>query len=338
MTAGRRIALVGATGTLGQDLLAALEDADLGLAEVRVFAGDRSLGETLDFRGEPLPVEARTLDFTGLDAVVLCTPAPVALDLIHQALRAEVPCIDCSGALLASSEVPLVVADLGAHDGLSAAPLISAPTGPTLVWAPVLSVLQREAGLLRVVGTVLHSASSAGRGGIEALSAQTLALIGQQETFESPEYPGLLAFGSAPHGGGDDGPAGKDGDAPAESDLVASLHRLLGRDVAVSSSSVQVPSFAGQGAALWIETERPLSPAQAGAALAASPGIEVLKDPEEASTRDAVGTEAVRVARLRADRSASEPGRQLMFWLAADPVRLAALNAVKLLRARLGPG
>jgi aspartate-semialdehyde dehydrogenase len=338
VTAGRRIAVVGATGTLGQELLAVLEESDLGLAELRVVASDRSVGETLEFRGERLAVQAGAVDFSGLDAVVLCTPAPVALDLIRQLLRVEVACIDCSGALLSSSEVPLVVADLGAHDGLSGAPLISAPTGPTLVWAPVLSVLQREAGLVRVVGTVLHSASSAGHGGIEALSAQTLALIGQRETFKSPEYPGLVAFGSAPHGGREDDPAGKDDGAPAESDLAASLHRLLGRDVVVSSSSVQVPSFAGQGGALWVETERPLSATQAGAALAASPGIEVLKDAEEASTRDAVGCEAVRVARLRTDPSAPEPGRQLMFWLAADPVRLAALNALKLLRARLGPG
>ena len=337
MSAGRRIAVLGATGTLGRELLAVLEDGDLGLGEVRVFAGDGSLGETLEFRGEILPVEAGPVDFRGLDAAVLCTPASVSLDLVRQALRAEVACIDCSGALLASSEVPLVVADLGVHDGLSGAPLISAPTGPTLVWAPVLSVLQREAGLARVVGTVLHSASSAGRGGVKALSAQTLALIGQQEMFESPDHPGVVAFGSTPHGGREDEPAGKDGAAPAEAELLASLHRLLGGDVRVSSSSVQVPSFAGQGAALWVETERPLSPAQASAALARSPGIEVLEDAVEASTRDAVGSDSVRVARLRADPSASEPGRQLMLWLAADPVRLAAVNASKLLRTRLGP-
>jgi len=277
------------------------------------------------------------MDFSGLDAAVLCTPAAVSLDLVRQALRAEVPCIDCSGALLDSSEVPLVVADLGVHDGLSAAPLISAPAGPTLAWAPVLSALQREAGLAQVVGTVLHSASSAGRGGIEALSAQTLALIGQQEMFDSPDHPGVVAFASAPHGGRDGEPAGKDGAARAESDLAASLGRLLGGGVRVSASSVQVPSFAGQGSALWVETERPLSPAQASAALAASPGIEVLEDAREASTRDAVGSDAVRVARLRADPSASEPGRQLLLWLAADPVRLAAVNALKLLEARLGP-
>ncbi len=338
MSGGPRLGIVGATGTLGQELLAALDDAQLGLGEVRAFAGERSLGETLEFSGERLSVISGDIDFTGLDAVVLCTPARVSLELIRQALRVETPCIDCSAALLGSSEVPLVLADLGAHDGVRGAPLISSPTGATLAWGPVLSVLQGAAGLVRVVGTVLHSASSAGRVGIEALSEQTLALLGQQETPESEGLPGPVAFGSVPQAGSAEGGESKDGASPAEAELVAALERLLGRDVAVIPSSVHVPSFAGQGSTLWVETERPLSPEQAASLLSAAPGIEVVDAAEDATTRDVVGCEEVRVARLRADPGAPEPGRNLLLWLAADPVRLAAANAVKLLRLRLALG
>ena len=199
MTAALRLGVVGATGTLGEELLLVLEEARLDLAELRPFAGKRSMGDTVEFAGASLPVLSGEVDFTGLDAVILCTPPAVSLELIRQALRVEAPCIDCSGALLASPEVPLVIADLGAHDGVSAAPLLASPTGTTLVWGPVLSALQREAGLVRVVGTVLHSASSAGRAGIELLSEQTLALIGQQERAEGEPLEGPMAFASVPH-------------------------------------------------------------------------------------------------------------------------------------------
>ncbi|MDG2334796.1 MAG: Asd/ArgC dimerization domain-containing protein [Myxococcota bacterium] len=333
MSSGLRLGVVGATGILGQDLLAALEESGLPVVELRAFAGERSLGESVEFAGDRLPVLSGEVDFKGLDAVVLCTPAPVALEMIRQALRVEVPCIDCSGALLGSSEVPLVLADLGAHDGVSAAPLISAPTGPTLVWGPVLSALQRQAGLVRVVGTVLHSASSVGRAGLETLSEQTLALIGQQEIIEPEMANGPVAFASAPHASPED--EGKEGAAPAEVELQASLHRLLGGDVAVVSSSVYVPSFAGQGGTLWVETERPLLPEEAARVLSAAPGIDVVDREDDPHTREVVGLDEVRVGRLRSDLSAAEPDRHLLLWLAGDPVRLAAANAVKLLRKRL---
>ena len=333
MSGGLRLGVVGATGILGQDLLAVLEESGFALAELRAFAGDRSLGESVDFAGDRLPVLSGEVEFKGLDAVVLCTPARVALEMIRPALRVEVPCIDCSGALLGSSEVPLVLADLGAHDGVNAAPLISAPTGPTLVWGPVLSALQRQAGLARVVGTVLHSASSAGRAGIETLSEQTLSLIGQQEILDPEMAGGPVAFASAPHVSRED--EAKDGAAPAEAELQASLHRLLGGEVAVASSSVFVPSFAGQGGTVWVETEQPLSPEEAARVLSAAPGIDVVGVDDETHTRDVVGLDEVRVGRLRSDLSSSEPERHLLLWLAGDPVRLAAANAVKLLRKRL---
>jgi aspartate-semialdehyde dehydrogenase len=336
MSGALRLGVVGATGTLGRDLIGVLEEAALGLAELRAIAGERSLGEDVEFAGENLSVQSGEFDLAGLDAVILCTPPAVSLELIRHALRVEVPCIDCSGALLASSEVPLVMADLGAHDGVSAAPLIASPTGATLVWAPVLSALQREAGLVRVVGTVLHSASSEGHAGISALSEQTLALIGQQETIETGPIAGPLAFSSVPHAGADS--EEKDGAALSESQLRTSLHRLLGREVAVSSSSVYVPSFAGQGGALFVETERPVLVGRAATVLAASPGVEVMAENEDVSTRDAVGCDTIRVARLRVDTSDPGSGSNLMFWLAADPVRLAAINAVKLLRARFSLG
>jgi len=331
MSAGLRIGVVGATGLLGRELIEVLDEGGLAVAEIRPFAGDRSLGEDVEFGGDVLPVRTELDDWAGLDALVLCTPAPTALDLVRDALRAEIPCIDCSGALVASSEVPLAIARLGAHDALGSAPLITAPPGAALVWAPVLAALQREAGVRRVVGSVLHSASSSGRAGVEALSEHTLALLNQRPWTGAEAPPGPRAFDCHAHAAGSE--ASKEGAAPVEAQLVAVLHRLLGPGVAVVATSIHVPTFAGQGATLAVETERPIAPERAAELLQGTPGVDVWADGEGPSTRDAVGRDEVIVGRLRADPTA-EPGRGLLLWLAGDPVRLGAANVVALLRAR----
>jgi len=334
MTGGLRIGVVGATGLLGREVVEVLDAERIDVAELRPFAGDRSLGEDVEFQGDVLPVRAEDDDWTGLDVVLLCTPATAALDLVRTALRAEIACIDCSGALVGSSEVPLAIARLGFHDGLVTAPLISAPPGPALVWAPVLAALQREAGLRRVIGSVLHSASSSGRAGVEALSEQTLALLNQREWHACEAPAGPRAFDCRAHAVEDE--ASKEGAAPVEALLAAILGRVLGPDVGIAATSIHVPTFAGQGASLGIETERPLGVDRAAEVLGAAPGVEVWTEPDGPSTRDAVGRDEVIVGRLRTDPSVAS-GHGLLLWLSADPVRLAAANAVRLLRARF-PG
>ncbi|HEM46969.1 MAG TPA: hypothetical protein ENO23_07980 [Alphaproteobacteria bacterium] len=331
MSAPLRIGIVGATGLLGREVIEVLEAERFPVLELRAFAGDRSLGEDVEFQGDVVPVRVDDDDWTGLDVVVLCTPAAAALDLVRAALHAEVPCIDCSGALVGSAEVPLAIADLGARDDLAAAPLISAAPGPALVWAPVLAALQREAGLRRVTGSVLHSASSAGRAGVAALSEQTLALLNQREWHGVDVPAGPRAFDCHAHAVHDD--EDKERAAPIEAQLVAILRRLLGPDVAIAVTSVHVPTFAGQGVTLSVETERPLGPERAAEVLAAAPGVEVWGEGEGPSTRDSVGRGEVIVGRLRTDPTAP-PGHGVLLWLVGDPVRLAAANVVKLLRAR----
>jgi aspartate-semialdehyde dehydrogenase len=331
VSAGLRIGVVGATGLLGRELIELLDAERIRVDVLRPLAGDRSLGEEVEFHGEPLPVEVDDGDWRGLDVVVLCTPAAAALDRVRAALRAEVPCIDCSGSLVGSSEVPMAIADLGAHDGLGAAPLISAPPGPALLWAPVLAALQREAGLRRVVGSVLHSASSSGRAGVETLSEQTLALLNQREWDGTEAPPGPRAFDCQAQSLADDGD--KDGATAVEAQLARILLRLLGPDVAIAATSIHVPTFAGQGASLGIETERPLGVARAAQVLAATHGVDLWDGGDGPSTRDSVGRDDVIVGRLRADPTAPD-GRGLLLWVVGDPVRLAAANALKLLRAR----
>ncbi|MFP6638802.1 MAG: Asd/ArgC dimerization domain-containing protein [Myxococcota bacterium] len=334
MSRAPRIGLVGATSMLGREVAASLADQSvLQLGELRAFGSETSFCEDLEFGEDLIEVRIGPTDFSGLDLVVICTTPGIALDEVRQALRVEVPCIDCSGALLSSSEVPLRIADLSAEKAAPTAPLVTSPSGASLAWARVLSVLENEVGVMRVVGSVLHSASVQGHEGIEDLSSQTLALLSQAPVPESSAFAAPVAFDCFPHMGDSPG-EGKDDVCPSEEGLMNSLRRLLGPDLKMAVTSVQVPIFAGEGSALCIETRHPVELEQAEQWFEARPGITVVADALKASTRSAVGREDVFVARLRRDASAEDPTRSLMLWLSADPLRLAAQNAAQLVQAR----
>jgi aspartate-semialdehyde dehydrogenase len=335
-----RVALAGATGALGSEVLAVLEERRFPLAQLIPFASERSLGEEVQYRGEEIPVESEMPSLRGMDLLILCTPPGVALELVREALRAEVPCIDCSGALAGSPEVPLQVADLCAPDASRAAPVIATPAGPTLAWAHVLAALEGAAGLERVVGTVLQSAAHAGRPGIKALSSQTLSLLGQQELPDDDVFVGQVAFdclpavgaGSCGEGGAEGGLA--DAATAVERNLVRDLRRLINAELSLAVSVVQVPTFLGDGSSLAVETRRAIEPSEVAAIFQKVPGVEVWGgDMSGPTTRDTAGRGDALVGRLRRDES-REKG--LLLWLAADALRLAAVNAVKLAETRLG--
>ena len=127
--------------------------------------------------------------------------------------------------------------------------------------------------------------------------------------------------------------SGKGPAANQELILVDVLRRVLGPDVNVAATSVQVPTFAGQGSALAVECEKPLMPEEAAALIERVPGCEWVDEARGLGTRESVGGEAILISRVRADASL-EAGHGLLFWLTADPLRLAARNAIGLLEAR----
>jgi len=327
MSAGARIGVLGATGALGGEVLAALAASKLRVAKIVPIASDRSLGSDIEFKGEIYPVETEMPPLRGLDLVFCCAPPEPSLSMVREALKSAVPCIDCSGALLASEDVPVRVAALPA--AVEGAPAVVTPAGPALPWALVLEPLHRVAGLRRVVGTVLDAASVAGRTGIEALSIDSLALFSQTDppTRSADERP--IAFDCIPAVGAVEG----GGSTARESELAVTLCRLLGDEIAVVASVVQVPAFVGQASLLTIETERPLDPKEAEDLLSQAPRVELwdvdLKGP---SLRAAAGRDVVIVGRVRADPSVTN-GLQL--WAVTDLLRLAAANAVELAAARL---
>lgn len=328
---GARIGLLGATGALGGEVLAALEASPLRIAAIVPAASDASRGEAIEFQGEDYPVLAEMPNLRGLDLVFCCAPPDPSLAWVREALRAEVPCIDCSGALADSHEVPLRVAALAPPPEAEGAPVVATPDAALLAWTLALAPLQRAAGLRRVVATVLESASAAGREGIAALSSESLALFNQQEAPEPVAFGRPLAFDCHPSLE----PPDESGHTPRERALQRGLARMLDTPVEVAATVAQVPAFVGQASSLALELARPLDPKEAEDHLAHAPGVEVwTEDGRGPNLRAAAGRDVVIAGRVRRD-----PGRPdgLLLWLVADPLGLVAANAVALAVARLQP-
>jgi aspartate-semialdehyde dehydrogenase len=323
--AGLRIAVVGATGALGTEVLLALDASPLPVRELVPLATDRSLGSEVEFQGGSYAIETEAALLRRSDLVFLCAPVAASLEWVEAALRVEVPIVDLSGALAERAEVPLAGGAPLASEALHG-PAIAVPAGPALAWIRVLAPLHQALGVRRVVGTALVPAVGSGRLGIDALQAETLALLGQEEAPDSPlDHP--LAFDLVPWAG----PIDAAGDAAGERALAAVVGRALGGAARVAATCVRVPTFCGDAASLAIETEEPADPATAAELLRKAPDLELGDDAVPPTARVAAGAEAVLVGRLRRDPSRDGA---LLLWLAADSTRLAAVEAVRLATAR----
>jgi len=327
---GHRVAVIGATGTLGSDVIAVLEEREYPVAELVPVATDNSLGEEVSIRGESLPVLAGEVSLRAADVAFLCLPPEAAGPWVRRALQAEVPCIDLTGAMAGVADVPVVAADLGPPAERLRQPLVVSPPGFTLAWALALAPLQARFGVARVIGTSLEPASGVGRAGIRALEAEVVALFNQEEAPESSVFAGPVAFDCVPELGH---PEDAFAPTPAEARLAGLVQALLGAPIPIAATRVRVPTFSGIGASLAVELARDAAPEDVRAALLEAPGVE-LRDPAALgpTTRDAAARDQVLVGRLRRDPTSP---RGMLLWLAADPVRLTATNAVRIAEARL---
>ncbi|MBW2424790.1 MAG: hypothetical protein JRG86_11100 [Deltaproteobacteria bacterium] len=341
-----RIVVFGATGHLGQQLLRALEESDWPIAELVGVGSEESAGAELEFRGEPLDVASEWPPLKGRDLVFVCTPSEVALEIVREALRAEVPCIDCSGALAAQAEVPMPVraAELegeGVEGGaaLASAPLLEVASPTALAWVPILEALSRAAGVERLVATVLCSAAAWGRRGLVSLSEETIALFNQAASPDTGPAGQTVAFDVIPGGGID------------EARVEADLERLFDGALRVSLTSAQVPTFVGEGSALSLELASPIEQAALESLLEAVPGVtlvaqgigsrglaaveEGVPEPAGPTLRDSVGSGGILVGRLRPDPSLPA-GLGWRLWASFDPLALTSEHALRLGALRLG--
>lgn len=322
---GYRVVVHGVTGQLGRELVEQLEASDWPIEELVGVASAASLGREFEFRGEEQDVLPEAPPLGGRDVVFLCTPRGAAREIVRDALRAEVACIDCSGALATQPAVPLYPGPPTAGEAdlaIEKAPVVAIASSTTLAWLPVLEALDAAGGLARLGATVLASAGAWGRGGVAALSEESIALFNQSAAPPLGPAGRPVAFDVVPGGA-------------IEAERVrAELGRLFGEALPLALSVLQVPTFVGEGALLSLELARPLAGEAIERALAARAEL-VLG--ESASLRDALGEARIRVGAIESDAS-GEAGRAWRVWLASDPLRLVADAALRAAERRLGLG
>lgn len=325
-----RIALAGATGSVGRAAIQVLEELELGLGELRLLASARSAGQELEFEGEPLEVaEAKAGAFRGCDVALLATPREPSRRLAALAREEGCLVVDASDAFAAEADVPRVVAAVN-PEALQAPPprgIVAVPDAAAALLSHLLAPLRAAAGIARVHVTALESASGAGQRGVAQLEAEVGALMNGREPDAPTAFPHRLAFNLIPQVG-----AGAEGGAfEGEARLVRETRELLGAPgLPIQATAVRVPIFYGHALAVNLRTERPLSAEAAREVLRKAPGVKVIDDPAQGiypMPMLAVNDGAVHAGRIRGDPS-QEHGLDL--FASGDDLRVGgAGNLVK---------
>jgi len=322
------VAVVGATGAVGREMVSILEERKFPVSELVLLASDRSEGERIEFRGKNIPVRKLTKDsFAGVDIALFTAGSERSLKFAPVAVAAGSVVIDNSSAFRMDPKVPLVIPEVNAADLEGHAGIIANPNCSTIGLLMALKPLHDAAKIRRVVVTTFQSVSGTGKEAIDELAGQTVALLNFKD-IEKKVYPHQIAFNCIPQIDG----FLEDGATREEMKIAGETKKILGDDsFKVTATCVRVPVFRCHAEAVNIETERKLGANDARAALAGAPGVIVYDDPSRSLyplQLDTAGKDDVYVGRIRED--ATVPNG-LNLWIVSDNLRKgAALNAVQI--------
>jgi aspartate-semialdehyde dehydrogenase len=327
---GYKVAVVGATGAVGREMLKTLAERDFPVGEVIALASARSVGSEVSF-GEKSVLKVRnleTFDFKGTDLALFSPGA--AISAVHAPRAAAAGCIviDNTSQFRMDHDVPLVVPEVNpqALKRFAKRGIIANPNCSTIQMVVALKPLHDIARVKRVVVSTYQSVSGAGKEGMDELFNQTRAIYVNDAT--TPEqFTKPIAFNCIPH-------IDKfmdDGATKEEWKMAVETRKILDPDIAVFATCVRVPVFIGHAEAVHVEFEGPISVEQAWEALRDAPGVQLVDKREDGgyvTPTEAAGEDAVFVSRIRRDLTVPHG---LAFWCVADNLRKgAALNAVQI--------
>jgi aspartate-semialdehyde dehydrogenase len=330
------VAIVGATGAVGVELIECLERRKFPLKELKLFASARSAGKTLPFRGKQLPVQELTeSSFTGVDIGLFSAGGSTSKKFAPIAVRAGNVVIDNSSAFRMDEGVPLVVPEINreaisAHKGIIANPNCSAIISITPLW-PV----HRRNRIRRMIISTYQAASGAGAAAMEELRESTRAYL-EGRKFEHKVLPHPYAFNAFSHNTKIDPETLHNEE---ETKVINETRKIFGDpDIAIGITCVRIPVLRAHCVSVTFECEKPITPAEVRAILAQAPGVRVVDDPEKnyfPMPVDATGNDDILVGRIRRDLSDST-GRSISIFSAGDQLlKGAALNAVQIAEALL---
>jgi aspartate-semialdehyde dehydrogenase len=330
-----KVAVVGATGLVGETMISVLEERAFPVSELHPLASNRSLGRSVTFRGRTYPVsELADFDFAQCDFALFSAGAAVSREHAPRAAAAGCIVIDNTAEFRYRDDVPLVVPEVNLHalDGFGTSGIVANPNCSTIQLVVALKPLHDEAGLERIDVATYQSVSGAGREAVEELARQSIAALSGKGLPETHGGAKPLAFNCVPHID-----AFQDnGYTREEMKIVWETRKILGEpNLRVNATAVRVPVFYGHSEVVHIGTRRPLSAARARELLGNAPGVTVLDEPRPGgyptAATEAANRDTVYVGRIREDLA---PDRGLNLWIVADNVRKgAATNSVQIAEA-----
>ncbi len=333
---GFKVAVVGATGAVGNLMVKVLEERAFPVSELKLLASVRSIGKTLGFQGRDIAVEELVEDsFEGIELALFSAGGSISRKFAPIAARAGAVVIDNSNAWRMDPQVPLVVPEVNPEAALSHSGIIANPNCSTIQMVVALKPIYDAVGIRRIVVTTFQAVSGTGKRAIEELRTQVSDIMQGRETVRQI-YPHQIAFNCFPH----IGPFLENGFSEEEMKMANETRKIFSDpEIRVCATTVRIPVIYGHCESINIETHRAVSPEQVRRLLEAAPGLRVMDDPSSASypvPLNVAGTDDTFVGRIRTDPSV-ENG--LVMWVVADNIRKgAATNAVQIAEILLSHG
>jgi aspartate-semialdehyde dehydrogenase len=326
---GYRVAIVGATGNVGREMLNILEEVEFPVDAIHAIASRKSKGVEVSFGEKTIKCQdIEQFDFSTVDIVLMSAGGAVSKEWSEKIGKAGPIVIDNSSAFRKDPDVPLIVPEVN-PDAIKDATkknIIANPNCSTIQLVTALKPLHDVAKIKRVVVSTYQSVSGAGKEGMDELWNQTKAIYGLGDA-RPKKFPKQIAFNVIPYIGA----FLEDGSTDEEQKMSDETHKMLDPDIKVTVTCVRVPVFVGHSEAVNIEFDRAMEPDEARAILREAPGVLVIDKQEHdgyITPVDAAGEHAVYVSRIRKDPTV-ENGLNL--WVVSDNLRKgAALNAIQI--------
>ncbi len=326
---GYRVAVVGATGAVGQEMIRTLERRNFPVSGIKLLASSRSAGKRLRFKGEEVVVEElKSESFEGVDIALFSAGGDRSKQFAPEAVKRGAVVIDNSSAFRMEPDVPLVVPEVNPEDVEWHRGIIANPNCSTIQMVVVLKPLYDMSRIRRVVVATYQAVSGAGAQAIEELKEQTRAILEGKPVPPPNKIPKQIAFNCVPH----IDKFFESGYTREELKMVNETKKIMhDEEIKVSPTCVRVPVFIGHSEAVNVEFESEVTPEQARKALEEAPGVTVVDDFENLiypTPIDVAGKDDVLVGRIRKDDTIDYG---LNLWIVGDNLRKgAALNAVQI--------
>ena len=326
------IAVAGATGAVGNQMISCLEEADFPIQSIKLLASARSVGRTLRFKGDLIAVEELKEDsFKGMDIALFSAGGGTSERFAPHAAKDGCVVIDNSSAWRMDPDVPLVVPEVNPHAiaQYTKKGIIANPNCSTIQMVATLDPIHKKYDIKRIVVSTYQAVSGTGKKAIDELFDQTRALINFLDC-ENKVYPHRIAFNCLPH----IDTFMANGYTKEEIKMVNETRKILEDDtIGVTATTVRVPVFHGHSESVNVETQKPISAQEVRLLLENTPGIKVVDDPDNnlyPLATDAAGQDLTLVGRIRNDESIANG---INLWIVADNIRKgAATNAVQIAR------